>query len=310
MGLGIICSGQGNQSLGMFKSLSDNPLIQSQLNYLTKFVGYPLLPQIALKDSELFANHYAQPLIAGLSYLQWQLLKDSLPVPIAFAGYSLGELSSYACAEACDFESLLNLAQKRATVMDNAAELQALSGLLAISGLREDEVLGYCHDFKLYPAIQNSRDMWVVGGYRSNLQLLHDKIGADYPMVKLTWLKVSLASHTPLLQSATQEFFQSLSAQTWHSLAAPVVASVDTQVIYKINDGINSLSQQISATVHFSKTIEIMQELGVSVILELGPGSALSGIVNNLNLPLKIRSFNEFNSLEGIIKWVNKNLDH
>ncbi len=309
MGLGIVCSGQGNQNLNMFSSLSAYSNSELLISNLTKQLSCQLLPQISLSDEELFYNHHAQPLITGLSYIQWQLLKERLPVPTAFAGYSLGELSAYACSGACDFETLINLAKKRAELMDIAAQEYLPNTLLAVNGILQEQLLQLCSDFAVYPAIQNSRDNWVIGGLAVNLQNLFRMLSSNFPMFKLTWIKVSLASHTPLLSNASINFAQYLGKQSWHTLVAPIIASVDNQVIYTAKDGILSLSQQISNTIHFSRTIEIMQELGVTVILEIGAGSALTNIINNLNLGLKARSFNNFLSLDGIVKWVNKNLE-
>mgnify|MGYP000016301382 CR=1 FL=1 len=308
MGLGIVCSGQGNQSLNMFSTLQSYPDAVGSVTALSQQLGCVLLPQIALIDSELFTNRHAQPLIAGLSYIQWELLKSQLPAPTAFAGYSLGELSSYACSGACDFAPLINLAATRANYMDAAAGQYAPSTLLAINGILQEQLLQFCRDFVVYPAIQNSRDNWVIGGLVENLQNLFNMLNTHFPMYKLNWIKVNLASHTPILAAASEAFATYLSQQVWQDLAAPIVTSVENQVIYAAKDGILSLSQQISNTIHFSRTIEIMQELGVTVILELGAGKALTNIINNLNLGLKVRSFNDFSSLDGIINWVSKNL--
>jgi [acyl-carrier-protein] S-malonyltransferase len=293
----------------MFSSLAAYPESEALISELTQQLSYQLFPQISLSDEELFNNHHAQPLIAGLSYIQWQLLKEQLPIPTAFAGYSLGELSSYACSGACDFKTLINLAKKRAELMDIAAQQHQPSTLLAISGILQEQLLHFCRDFVVYPAIQNSRDNWVIGGLVENLQNLFNILNTNFPMYKLNWIKVNLASHTPILAAASEAFARYLGQQAWQDLAAPIVASVDNQVIYTAKDGISSLSQQISNTVHFSHTIEVMQELGVTVILELGAGKALTNIINNLNLGLKVRSFNDFSSLDGVIKWVNKNLE-
>ncbi|HRG62036.1 MAG TPA: acyltransferase domain-containing protein [Burkholderiales bacterium] len=308
MGLGIVCSGQGNQSLNMFSPLQSYPEAVGLVTALSQQLGCVLLPQIALTDSELFTNKHAQPLIAGFSYIQWELLKSQLPAPTAFAGYSLGELSSYACSGACNFAQLINLAATRADYMDAAAGQYASSTLLAVSGILQDQLLQFCRDFVVYPAIQNSRDSWVIGGLVENLQNLFNMLNTHFPMYKLNWIKVNLASHTPILAAASEAFATYLSQQVWQDLAAPIVTSVENQVIYAAKDGILSLSQQISNTIHFSRTIEIMQELGVTVILELGAGKALTNIINNLNLGLKVRSFNDFSSLDGIINWVSKNL--
>jgi [acyl-carrier-protein] S-malonyltransferase len=308
VGLGIICTGQGNQNGGMFSGLANYSQLDAQLNVLSKRLGCEILPQIALGNECLFGNQYAQPLIASLTFLQWQLLKDELELPVAFAGYSLGELSAYACSGACDFMTLLDLAQTRANLMNKAAQQSAESGLLAVSGLPQRVLTNLIQEHGCYLAIVNAPDSCVLGGIKINLQHLGSKIMQSYPMAKLTELKVELASHTPVLSAASVEFEEYLAQQMWQPLSAPIIASIDNQVIYAAKDGLGSLSRQISETIYFSRTIQIMYELGASVILELGSGKSLSAIVNNLQLPLKVRSFNDFNNVTGVIQWVQKNL--
>ena len=311
MGLGIICSGQGNQSREMFAKLANLPELSQSLSELGEELKLELVPDINLTDEQLFANNYAQPLIAGLSYLQWQYLASKLSQqPVAFAGYSLGELSSYACAGACDFTLLINLARVRANLMENAAsQFSEPSGLLAVSGIIERELNLLCQEFSCFIAIQNSLDNWVIGGLNSALASLQTAVQLRYPSLKLTPLNVAVASHTPLLKLATEQYNNYLSNTSFHSLSSPVIASVNHQTIYNIKDGLPLLSRQISETFHFNKTVEVMYEMGANVILEIGCGNALSKIMSNLHLPIKVRSVNDFSSLDGAITWVNKNLD-
>ena len=308
MGLGIICTGQGNQSSDMFSGLANYPQLQPQLDLLSKTLKCAVLPQISLDAESLFSNQYAQPLIASLAFLQWQLLKDQLELPVAFAGYSLGELSAYACSAGCDFATLLDLTQSRARLMNQAAALWPESGLLAVSGLPQNLLMDLVNTNECYVAIINARDSYVIGGLKTNLQQLSAALTQTYPMAKLVMLKVELASHTTLLSTASQAFLAQLMQQKWQPLSAPIIASVDNQVLYQAKDGLSLLSRQISETIHFSRTVEVMHELGATVILELGSGKALSAIVNNLQLPLKVRSFNDFSSVDGVVNWVRKNL--
>ena len=47
-----------------------------------------------------FANAVAQPLVCAAEVATWETLRAALPSPRAVLGYSLGELSAYACAGA------------------------------------------------------------------------------------------------------------------------------------------------------------------------------------------------------------------
>lgn len=309
MGLGIVFSGQGNQNPTMFKMLAASQQVQSDLLKLEEILGYRVIPDIGLGEEELFHNSNAQPLIAGLGYLQWKILQDKLPLPVAFAGYSLGELTAYAAAGACNFNQLIQLGIKRANLMDQAAACSAVNSLVAVSGIGEVQLRESCREFDCFPSIQNSSENWVVGGVVDNLTRLTQNLLSSSPCLKITPLKVNVASHTPLLSSAAREFIDYLQADNWHELIAPVVASVNAATVYTFKDGITLLGEQIAQTVHFSQSIAVMQELGASVILELGAGSALSKIIDGLNLGVTVRSINEFASFDGCIRWVLRNLE-
>lgn len=309
MGLGIVFSGQGNQSLDMFQGIAANPVVATELAQLSSRLGYPLLPQVALSEADLFHNRNAQPLIAGLGYLQWQILQSELPLPVAFAGYSLGELTAYAAAGAWDFKQLIELAGKRAALMDEAAGSWQANSLLAVSGVTQTALTEICHRCQCFVAIQNSAENWVVGGTIDNLQRLTAEITQSLPNVKLTQLKVDVASHTPLLATASDQFIHLLN--DYHAdkpLNSPVIASVNAATIYSVEDGLPLLARQIATTIHFSQTIAIMHELGATVILELGAGNALSRIIGGLELGIEVHSINDFKTFSGALNWVKKRL--
>lgn len=308
MGLGIVFSGQGNQSLEMFQGVAVNPLLANELAQLSSTLGYPLLPQITLSEADLFHNRNAQPLIAGLGYLQWQILQSELPLPVAFAGYSLGELTAYAAAGAWDFKQLIELAGKRAALMDEAAGSWLANSLLAVSGVTQNALAEICQRCQCFIAIQNSAENWVVGGTIENLQKLTAEIVQTVPNVKLTPLKVDVASHTPLLATAAEQFINILSGCAGGELNSPVIASVNAATIYSVADGLPLLARQIATTIHFSQTIAIMQELGATVILELGAGNALSRIIGGLELGIEVHSINDFKTFSGALNWVKKRL--
>lgn len=308
MGLGIVFSGQGNQSLDMFQGIAANPVIATELAQLSSRLGYPLLPQITLSEADLFHNRNAQPLIAGLGYLQWQILQPELPLPVAFAGYSLGELTAYAAAGAWDFKQLIELAVKRAALMDEAAGNWQANSLLAVSGITQAALTEICHRCQCFVAIQNSAENWVVGGTIENLQKLTAEVVQTVPNVKLTPLKVDVASHTPLLAMAAEQFIDTLHDYNGEKINSPVIASVNAATIYSVADGLPLLARQIATTIHFSQTIAIMQELGATVILELGAGNALSRIIGGLELGIEVHSINDFKTFSGALNWVKKRL--
>ena len=306
MGLGIICVGQGKQSKTMFAELLKIcPELKPQLDYYQKQFGYKLYPLIDLSDTELYANKNAQPLIVLHSCLQWQALHKYLAVEVkAVSGYSLGELTAYAVAKAFSLDKLIKLAITRANIMDNVT-IGIKSGLTAFSGIDLIAVRNQATVYSCYIAIENSREQIIIGGNLDNLCQLEQVIAEQYPSIKQTRLKVQVASHTPIMANAEQQFYNVLDILEWNGLEYPIIASITGEVVYTKAIAITTLSQQLSHTVKFQQLMTIMSELGVDVVLELGSGNSLSRAINQLNLPLKARSISEFATLEGVATWVN-----
>lgn len=99
MNLIILFSGQGLQSQRhideVLKVTSEHE--QSLLK--------TVLPELFANDFDnafdnetLFNNKVAQPFIYTLQYYRWQQLRKLIEKPIAFAGYSLGEINAFAIA--------------------------------------------------------------------------------------------------------------------------------------------------------------------------------------------------------------------
>ncbi len=309
MGLGIICAGQGLQTREMFAMLSSLPELSEAFLILKKSFSFDVFPQVELDDKSLFDNHYAQPLIAAQTFMQWQTIKDSIPEPIAFTGYSLGELTAYACNGAFALDQLINLAKLRAKAMDESTR-DIQSSMLGVTGIGFDEIKTLCKKTACYVSIQNSIDHFVVGGMCSSLACFEALLQEEFPYVKRTNLNVSIASHTPLLSEASASFKPILMSEKWHAFGAPVVAGINGQAVYNKENACMTLSRQLSETIHFNQAIKVMYELGADVILEIGPGNALSRIASSLHLPIKARAFSDFASIKGIIDWINVHLGH
>ena len=288
MGLGILCAGQGTQYQEMFSKLVPLP---SELG-----------PYLNLSAEQWYANEFAQPMIAAQTFLSWQALQPQLPVPIAFLGYSLGELSAYACAGCFDLKTLIQLAKTRAALMNNACQVSG--GLVSIRGLNKETILALCQKTGCFISIINGPAHYLLGGTAAALHAVTQRAAEQIGFQKATPLQVSVPSHTPLLAQAAQDFAKTLAQQAMKKPIAPIIAGIDSRVIEVQADIISTLSAQIAQTIDFEKALRTAVELGVSTFLEIGPGHALAGIAKSLNLPVQVKSVDDFTSLAGVLKWV------
>lgn len=302
MSLAILCSGQGAQHPAMLDMIADHPDAAEVIKSGEAVLGFQLREVLAHPEY-IFRNAIAQPLICLAQLALWTALRQDAPKPAAFCGYSVGELAAYACAGALDAAELARIAVARAVLMDQAAAATH-GGLLALQGLRRDEVARLCEGHRAWIAIAIGAEEFVIGGEDVALQQLSTAFAERG--AKLTRLKVGLASHTPLLSDAVEPFRALLNASSITAPATPVVAGIDAAWVVRRETAIEKLTQQLDHTIAWSACLDMLYERGCRVFLELGPGRALARMTQARFSDVDARAVDDFRSLDGVSSWLSR----
>ncbi|TXI93756.1 MAG: acyltransferase domain-containing protein [Neisseriales bacterium] len=301
MGLAIIFSGQGNQHKQMFARFQSE-LDLSLIKTVEKNISCSLLPEITLDDNDFFSNQYAQPIISSYEYILWQTIHDKLPEPVAVAGYSLGEITAIAAAISLELNELLVLTKARASLMATSKP----SGLVAVSGIRSDQIDLILVKHNCYLAIKTSEQSFIVGGYSKDLLQLEAELKSLPGMLSIHSLKVSVAAHTPLLTDKVAPFVSLFNNYSHKLLNLRVVSGTNAAVQYSTSAAINAACNQLAQTINFDRLVNVLVELGATTVLEIGPSKAIQNIVHKLNPRVKVRSIEDFRSLSEVVEWVSK----
>ena len=304
MSLAILCSGQGAQHPAMLDMIADHPAAAEIIKAGEAELGFHLREVLAQRD-EIFRNAIAQPLICLTQLALWTALRPDAPRPAAFCGYSVGELAAYACAGALDAAELARIATARAALMDQAAAATH-GGMLALQGLRRDEVARLCAGQRAWIAIAIGEEEFVIGGEDAALAKMSTAFSGRGD--KLTRLKVGLASHTPLLSAAVQPFRALLNASSITAPATPVVAGIDASWVVRRETAIEKLATQLDHTIAWSSCLDMLYERGCRVFLELGPGRALARMTQARFGDVDARALDDFRSLDGVSSWLAKHV--
>jgi [acyl-carrier-protein] S-malonyltransferase len=216
------------------------------------------------------------------------------------AGYSVGELASFAAAGVFDVGTALALADTRARAMDRCA-LVTPGGLLAVSGLAPRQIERVCAESGAVVAIDNDSHAVVLGGPHAALDAAAQ--AALAAGAHCTRLKIDVASHTPWMQAAAQEFSQTLSTLALHSPRFPLFSNAVDRITTGAQASL-ALAQQIAHTVRWSACMDNIQARQVGCVLEVGPGASLARMWNQRFPEVPARSIDEFRSPSAIIDWV------
>jgi [acyl-carrier-protein] S-malonyltransferase len=305
----VLCSGQGGQAPDLFerfpfaekgRSVKQQVLESGSLSpEVTEWLKNP-----SADTSLIYQDHYAQPLLCLFQAMVWAELSDRLPMPQFVAGYSLGELSAYGCAGALAPKDTIDLAAARAHFMDTAAPV---GRLIAVSGLAVEKAAEIAARHEGYVAIIIRSDHCLLGCLAEKAEALASAAALSARNVVI--LNVTIASHTPLLDSAVEPFRKALRVRDCRPFKCPVFAGVNAFKIQSKAEMVQWLPEQIHRTVRWDLISSRLAESNCQVVLELGSGAQLAHMALAGETAREARSISEFRTVDGIVSWVEKSLD-
>jgi [acyl-carrier-protein] S-malonyltransferase len=300
----ILCPGQGTQSPEMFDFATADPAGREVIAEFSDALGNDLLAQ-AQSGVGLFDNRFAQPAMVAVARAVWATLAPRVPAPALFAGYSVGEVSSWSCAGAWDSRGSAVVAQTRARLMDAATPSGC--GMLAVLGMQSDAVKAVAEaQADLYIAIVNDLDHVVLAGVNASLDAADALLRARGAQTRR--LDVRVPSHTPMLAGAARELAAFLQSNTRPAATATVLRGVDGQRCRRSEDCAPALSRAVSEPIRWVDCMREIVESGVTVVLELGPGRSLSRLCSDACPDLVARSVADFRSPDGVAAWLERQL--
>ncbi|SDG52069.1 MULTISPECIES: acyltransferase domain-containing protein [unclassified Duganella] len=291
----LLCPGQGDQHPGMFDLARTNAAANALADRLLS--GRQL-------DGDIYANRIAQPLIVTATLSMWEAIRDFAPTPALVAGYSIGELSAYGVAGAIAPAQAVALAAQRAQWMDDCQRIVPGQALLTITGLTLASASKLAAQYGYHISIETGEDSCIAGGPAAQADQLQQAIEAAGARSRR--LPVAVASHTPYMQSAVQPFGEALEATTFMAQLAPVLAGIDASAIRDKARAVETLSRQLAEKIRWLACMDAADEAGITVALELGPGSALSKMLQQRHPHINTRSVADFRTLDGIARWLER----
>lgn len=297
--------GQGSQTVGMGKDLYEkNKLAQETFAEIDRLSGRPL-SQLSFEgpEEELKRTINTQPTILSVSLAAWRCYEAAGgPAPSFVAGHSLGEFSALAAANVLSLEAVVNLVDKRARLMEECPK----GAMSAVIGMAAQELEKHCQSACAELASKmnavaiianyNTKEQLVISGTPDAVVLAGAK--AKAAGAKVIPLPVGGAFHSPLMQTAAEEFTKELSQWQFNDAKFPVVQNVDAKDVLGASDLKAKVGRQMSSAVRWCDSIEYMLAQGVDTFIEIGPGRALSGMVKKIDRSAKIFNVFDAQSLE------------
>ena len=281
MKLAILYAGQGSQHPGMGKDLYEAyPAFREAFDAAALEFD---LHRTCFEDPDGVLNQteYTQPCMVAFAAGVTAVLKEQGVKADYLAGLSLGEYSALEAAGVFTAKQAVELAAYRGKAMADAA--QGIDcGMTAVLNLDRDALAACCAEASALGVVQicnyNCPGQLVIGGEKAAVDKAAELAKAAGARRCLP-LKVSGPFHTTLMAPAGDALAKRFAHEPFGAMQTPVLFNCLGREKSEGDSIPTLLVKQVQSSVYMEDTLRRLGELGVTDILEVGPGKALSGFV-------------------------------
>lgn len=276
----FVFPGQGAQSVGMGRELYESnaaaravfDAVDDALNQkLSKIIFDGPMDELTLTSN-------VQPAIMATSIAM--LHASNEPVPEYVAGHSLGEYTALCAAGAISLADAAKLLRARGDAMQTAVPVG--NGLTAvILGLDIDTVRDICVQTDCDVANDNCPGQVVISGVKDVVEATMEKLkqaGAKRAMP----LALSVPVHCRIQESAADKMRSVLDTVQIKTPNAKFISNKTADVMMNPDEIKDELVYQMTHGVRWRESVLKMHELGISDMIEIGPGSVLTGLAGRI----------------------------
>lgn len=289
--IAFVFPGQGSQYVGMGAALVEHsPAAAAVYERADAALGIPLSTMILEGPAEeLDLTINAQPAILATSVAFLNAMRENSDtdgvaiIPRVVAGHSAGQYAAAVAADAIDFDDAVRLVRERGRIMQERGIEGGMGAVVGLSDEQVHEIVDAAREHgEIAVANQNAPGQIVLSGVVPALAFaleMSKTVGAR----KAVRLTVSVASHSPLMRRARDEFGRILSLVPFRDPQVPMLGNVHGSVI-RTADGLRTeLSEHLVHGVQWTASVRRMAEAGVTDFVEIGPGRVLSGLIRRIS---------------------------
>ena len=282
----FVFPGQGSQKVGMLAELAEQfSGVKETFAEASEAIGFDLW-HIAQSGEGLNQTEFTQPVLLTASIALWRVgLELGGVAPKYLAGHSLGEYIALVAAGSLSLGDAVKLVNLRGKLMQDAVP-QGAGAMAAILGLDDAKVVELCQQVtaqengSVEAANYNAQGQVVIAGATAAVEAVMSL--AKENGGKAISLPVSVPSHCSMMKPAAEKFAEALAQTDIQLPKIPVIQNVSAQAATDVDTLRQALTAQLYESVQWTKTMQLLQDQGISYIAECGPGNVLANLAKRL----------------------------
>ena len=276
----FVFPGQGAQTVGMGKDLyENNAAARAVFDEVDDALNEKLSDVIFNGPMEdLTLTGIVQPAIMATSIAM--LRASGVSIPEYIAGHSLGEYTALCAAGALSVGDAAKLLRARGNAMQSAVPVG--HGLTAVVlGMEIDTLRKICDDAGCDVANDNSMGQVVISGAKDAVESAM-AMAKDQGAKRAMPLALSVPVHCRIQQPAADAMMVALESVDIKTPSVPLISNKTCTPLTDVNEIKEALVYQMTHGVRWRESVLNMVDLGITDMIEIGPGSVLTGLCSRI----------------------------
>ena len=302
----FVFPGQGSQAIGMLNGFADNTAVRDTIAEASDALQFDLAKLIAEGPKEaLDLTTNTQPVMLACAvafYRAWLAAGGKLPQLVA--GHSLGEYSALVAAGVIQFKDAVPMVRFRAQAMQEAVPV-GQGGMAAILGLSDDDVRAACAEAAqgevVEPVNFNAPAQVVIAGHKAAVERACEAAKAKGAKRALP-LPVSAPFHSSLLKPASDRLRDYLANVEFSVPQIQLINNVDVAIVDDPSAIRDALVRQAASPVRWVESVQKMAGLGITQLIECGPGKVLTGLAKRIDGTLTADAIVDQASMDALLE--------
>lgn len=274
--------GQGAQYIGMGKAMYDEyEKAREIFDIASKVTGLDIPALCFEENDKLNITEYTQIAMLTAEAAVYAVMEEQGLKCDYTAGLSLGEYGALIAAGVFSYEDAFKVVRQRGIFMQEAVPTGG--AMAAVLGLDAAQIEKVCNETEGYVSIANYNcpGQIVITGEEAAVNKASETL-KEAGARRVVPLNVSGPFHSKLLVPAGERLGKVIDETKINAVKVPYVANTTAEIVTDAVNIRDLLVRQISSSVRWQQTIELMLKEGVDTFVEIGPGKTLTGFMKKI----------------------------